>query len=927
VWCSLIPRRLIPLAVAGIMLATGLDAALAQTPAKPGAPPPATPLTPTSLAIPRPLATPQTGMPETSTSQAGTPEASTSQAGTPPLAITPPDTSESDASRTARPRPAPHRSLSPAAAAAKGILLVTTQHPSWGRISFVLRGNPAPEVLSVPGGVEVHLASGVHLEMSRSAQLRETGPINMRDDGAAAVALIHLNCRCTPEQGTESGILRLDIHSEASAALQSGTQPNTTAKDGPEKAGAPNAATVAQQETARPGTDVRTPAGANPQSLAKPGTEAKPDSVAKTQSGAPSGTEANSGMAAATTAKAAVPARPSEAEEMARLRAFLTDKLAKLNATPPQVTASEPQAWQSDAAASRPSPATRKQTQASGPAAGDAVAQDQPEASTGPCLPPVDASGWRGAGSFSERLVALRTQTARSRSAADDVAALAEFYLANGLGHEAVAAATDALAFDTSPEARLRLSRDADIGRLSKGEKLSADSPLLSNPANCQRTDASLWRDLGAAAEGDAEGAARDPEVAAAALRVLPGPLQRALAFRIVAAVGDNLDALRAMAGAMRNATAELPEDEAGRFLLQARIAGLTGDHAEYAVFLERAARFDTTAPGVMAKALLAAIRASAGGPGAAHAEAVLIDIARTYRHDSVGQEAAEQYAELRLRRHDYATALAMADESAGPRGPHPRQSRGADLVLRILRLLFIDPATAALPEPTERIALFLRYGGYTTPGEKGDDVRVAAARLMLAHHLPDAALDTLRQLSETTAATPEASQMLATAEAYGGDPAKALDLVKALPDDIAAHRIAAEALRRMRQPLQAAHALDGAVELADRERRASLLFEAEAWPDAVSAYADLLRDPLLPATARNDLATRYALAVAMNGPATNVTAMKLPDAPGRLLAAVPPVASDANGTPPSLRALRSALERARRIETLLDPPTVHQGS
>jgi hypothetical protein len=153
------------------------------------------------------------------------------------------------------------------------------------------------------------------------------------------------------------------------------------------------------------------------------------------------------------------------------------------------------------------------------------------------------------------------------------------------------------------------------------------------------------------------------------------------------------------------------------------------------------------------------------------------------------------------------------------------------------------------------------------------------------------------------------------------------MELVKALPDDLAAHRIASEALRRMRQPLQAAHALDGEAGAADREWRASLLFEAEAWPDAVAAYADLLRDTTLSAARRNDLATRYALAVAMSGSAANVTSMKLPEAPARLLAAVPAAAAAANSKPSGLSSLRGALERARRIETLLDPPTTHQGS
>ncbi len=824
--------------------------------------------------------------------------------------------------------------------------MIATQHSTWGRVSFILRGNPAPEVRSIPEGIEVHLAAGVHLDVSPSAQLRETGPIDVRDEGGAAVAVIHLTCHCTPDQDTDSGVLRFDIHATPVPAPQAGTQPATAAKD---------PAASQQQTAAGTATELKTAAGTKPGPPVQSGPEgktadgAKPGPEAKIEKGAQVGTEARAETAARpvsapkivtsdaaartvaearpeTPAKPTTAAKPSEAEEMARLRAFLTEKLAKLNANPPQVTQSASRALTSDAAASRPTVLPRpNQASSSRPSAGDAVIPSAGLQST--CLARTDASGWRGPGSFTERLVALRFQAARSQSAAEDVAAVAEFYLANGLGHEAAAAATEALAMDVSPQARLRLARDADIGSLIAGAKLSPDSPLLSNPVDCKRADAALWRDLAAAAGGDAEGAARDPEMAAAALRILPEPLQRELAFRIVAAVGDNLDALRAMAGAMRNATTEIPEDEARRFLLQARIAGLTGDRAEYAVFLQRAARFDMTPAGVIAKARLAAIRAGEGGPAAGHAEAVLIDIARTYRHDALGQQAAEQYAELLLRRHDYAAALAIADESAGPRGPQTHESRGASLVLRILRSLFVDPSTAALPEPNERIALYLRYGGYATPGEKGDDIRLAAARLMLAQHLPDAALDTLRQLSDSGTATPEASQMLATAEAYGGDPAKAIDLVKALPDGTAAHRIASEALRRMRQPLQAAHALDGEAGVADREWRASLLFEAEAWPDAAAAYAELLHDPLLPAARRDELATRYALAVAMNGSAPNVPPMKLPEASARLLSVVPSTAPAANARPPGLSSLRGALERARHIETLLDPPIAHQGS
>jgi len=550
---------------------------------KTGAPQTATPQTATSQTAAPQTATSQTATPLavtslTGTSQTGTSQNGASQTGTSPvdtsqLAIIPPDTTRSGAPPT--PRTVKHRSVTLADAAAKGILVLTTQHSTWGRVSFVLRGNPAPEVRSIPDGLEVHLAAGIHLEVLPSAHLREIGPIDVHDDGGAAVAVIHLTCHCMPDQDNRSGALRFDIRPDPKPAPQPGTQPVIAAK----------APVVAQPETAaKAATELKTPAGVRPEPPVNLGPEAKtadsakPDPAAKTATNDRAGPEAKTEASAKpvagakpgaqdaaartgseakpeTAAKTATSAKSIEADELARLRAFLTEKLAKLNANPPQVTPPTSHALRSDAAASRPTVSpTPQQTPSGGPATGGAVAQAQPGPSAGSpttCLARIDASGWRRSGSYTERLVALRFQAARSHSAAEDVATLAEFYLANGLGHEALAAATEALAMDASPAARLRLTRDADIGSLTKGEKLSADSPLLANPVDCKRADAALWRDLAAAADGDAEGAARDPEVAAAALRTLPEPLQRELAFRIVAAVGDNLDALRAMAGGM----------------------------------------------------------------------------------------------------------------------------------------------------------------------------------------------------------------------------------------------------------------------------------------------------------------------------------------------------------------------------------------
>jgi hypothetical protein len=66
---------------------------------------------------------------------------------------------------------------------------------------------------------------------------------------------------------------------------------------------------------------------------------------------------------------------------------------------------------------------------------------------------------------------------------------------------------------------------------------------------------------------------------------------------------------------------------------------------------------------------------------------------------------------------------------------------------------------------------------------------------------------------------------------------------------------------------------------------------------------------------------------MAMNGSPGNVTSMKLPEAPARLLTPPPPPPTPTNSKPQGLSSLRGALERARHIETLLDPPTAHEGS
>jgi hypothetical protein len=595
-----------------------------------------------------------------------------------------------------------------------------------------------------------------------------------------------------------------------------------------------------------------------------------------------------------------------------QLRQTLTANLAALNATPP----------------AGPAVPGRPGASAS-PVANQPVGDSAslaPAAPLAACPPAFDMAGWKGDDSFSHTLLALRHAAAATQEAAPEMAALAEFYLGNRLAGEAQDVARQGLSDDTSDADRTRLLRDADIAQLLRHTPIDASSSLLLNPPDCNRQDVPLWRALNAAAAHDTQGVIHEAKGARTALGFVPDELLRAFAYSIADASGEDVDTLRDMSGALRNAHAKMPEEEAEHYLLQARLSRGSGNVSEERGFLERAARYGRTMPGLIAKVRLAELASTEDGSKGLQSEALLADTARVYRDEALGQDAATYLAQRRLRQGDYPGALAIAEETAGQNGPNDKDSRGAALAARILRLLVADPPDSHLPDPAERIALYWRYGGYATPGPKGDDIRLGAARLMLAGNLASAALDVLRQLSPETALGPEAKAVRATAEARGGDPAVALLLVRDLSANSETHRIAADALERMGRPGEAAHQLDSNLDLADRSRRAALLCDAKAWGDAATAYADLLRDPALTGTSRSDAADRYSFAVALSVNNHDIPRPTVTEGLAtRVLAAVPPSGSNVSahaGT--SIVSIRDALERARQIETLLPsrPPS-----
>ncbi len=612
------------------------------------------------------------------------------------------------------------------------------------------------------------------------------------------------------------------------------------------------------------------------------------------------------------------PAAPVAAELNA-LRDSLTAKVAELNAPSP---AAPPATQQPSGPTTSAAPPVVAQPVVAQPAVAQPVVTQPvttaPRARTR-CAPDQTMAGWKGNAPFPARLIALRAELAKANESVSSLAALAEFYVAHGMPAEALAVAEEADPEEATPTDMARLNKVADLARLLRGVRIQPDSPLLTQRADCDRTDIPLWRAMAAAVAGDSTQVVRDADQARDVLAHLPPPLPQMLALRLADAAPEDMNTQRAMAAAVRNSEMGGPEEAAGRFLLHARIARLRGDTIEETSFLERAIRTNAIVPSLIARVRLAEIRASKDGAEGAASEAILGDAGRVYRDSPFGQSAAATLAERRLRLGDYAGALAVADASTDGKAGRMSDSVGARLAARVLRKMLVDGTATDLPAAEDRMLLFWHYGAYATPGEKGDDIRVAAARLMLDEGLPEAALDVTRQLSDAVLRSPQGALLRARTEAQAGDPGAALAMLRRLPSEDETRRIAADAMVRLGRPVDAAREMEAMTAPADQVRRAHLLYEAKAWEDAAGAYATVLRNPATAKEAKADAADRYALAIAMSGGRPAEDLRGLGGLAGKVLRALPVATASIDPTAP-VNALRGALERAGAIEALLPP-------
>jgi hypothetical protein len=832
--------------------------------------------------------------------------------------------------------PAPVPAATPAAAPT--VLVRSGQHADRGRLVLHLGQIPGYSLTSQGQDHTLRLRGTYRLDLENLRRLSEVAGVSVRQEGEDTVLRVRSSCDCVAESGSVGGLLYIDLRPgpapRAAAREPRGSAPIATARKrvlddavrmglmsqeqaaallrntqpGPAAAPSPAATSPTVPSPGAPAPVVAVPPAPASSASISPA-PASPALARPAQAAAQGGRQ----PPAATPAAAAPAASRGAGGDLAALRSAMLSQLALLNgAPPPRAPAPAPAPALTTPPASVPNPSF----------APDAAASFKPV-----CDAPFSLGGWRGEDPYRERLSDLRGTLARSDSGAAEIAALAEFQIGHELLREALALLSTPM--DERPDGALRgrLERARDVARLLSRQPIDEASPLLAELPDCAREDLPLWRALAAAVRQDAAGLARLAPQARAALRRVPQDLRIAFAAVLADAVDEDTDTLRTIVGAIRAATGLRPDQAALRDWLLARLARLEGNRGDEVLYLERAAGLGRTLPALFANARLAALNFGKPGAEGQRAEMQLVDFTRTYRYDPLGEEAAVLYTQRLMERGALAEALAVAD-AASQASVRPRvESRAARQAVQLLRLLLVDAKGMVLPDPAQRLALYWQYEGYATPGERGDDIRLGAMRLMLDQGLGDAALDLGRSLTPAVAQKPDTVLLIARAEASAaqGDPQRALALLQGLPPADDSRRASSAALQRLNRPLEAAQALEGLQARADLGARAALYFQARAWGQAATAYGELLRDPALEPAARSEATARLASASALAGQRAGVAPELLVQQGGSAallqLAAQPAAAAPPGG----VAAARAAIARSRQIEALLPPASAPQ--
>jgi hypothetical protein len=472
-----------------------------------------------------------------------------------------------------------------------------------------------------------------------------------------------------------------------------------------------------------------------------------------------------------------------------------------------------------------------------------------------------------GGGAFADELARRQDALSRALAGGEGIAeaqhALAGFYLARLMPHEALK-----LLRTADPEATTPTGRWLEAFALVLANRASAPGHRTLQASSCRGADVRLWQAVLGAADGPVPRQVLENDEIALRLAAYPADLRVELALRLAEA-GIDAQAPEAIAPLLDMVDEAAPADEARARLLflRGRLAAARGDFAAARASWREALHLQGEG-GLRATLALLGWDLEHDVLDEAAALAALERLAFDWRGHPAQLSIARLTAAIHERQGQVPLALRAIEEVALGAEGRPGGRAAARLATDLMRRAYADAPSAW---PLDQLAVFWRYEGFVPPGSEGADIRLAFAKALIAQGLPNGGIGLLEPLARHALGGPVHDQvidLLAEGHLAARQPDRALDLLRAEAQAASASRpgrnlLAARALAALGRFAEAAGVLhDNPAEEA-AQLQADYLWKAGLWEEASRAYGELLQAPR---HADPEAAVRRAAAAYMAG-------------------------------------------------------------
>ncbi|MCW8861062.1 MAG: hypothetical protein OQJ87_09320 [Rhodospirillales bacterium] len=473
--------------------------------------------------------------------------------------------------------------------------------------------------------------------------------------------------------------------------------------------------------------------------------------------------------------------------------------------------------------------------------------------------------------------VSMTTEKART----DARMALARFFLAYGLGPEALAVLSQTVKDDKdiAKEAKFLSLRGASNFMMHRYDEAATDF----SDQSLQRIDeAALWLAATQAAQGDAENSAPILRRTGSLIRSYPRPLKSRVGIEIVSAalsIGDLQQAEHYLE--MLRVQEPSAHEKAQLDFLEGRIAEIAGD------FDTAVAKWEEAMAGphrpVRAKAAFAREELLRKLEKINKREAIeeLEKLRFAWRGDSFEFNLLRTLGNLYFEENDFRSGLRALRQAATYFRKDPAAPEVTQTMSKVFNDLYLEGKADAMP-PVTAIALFDEFKELTPAGEEGDRMIRHLADRLIDVDLLDRAAELLQNQVEFRLKGVERARVgakLALIKMFDKkieQGIKSLDDTEAsgLPDDLATIRrhLRARALIALERNDDALAVLKGDESLDANKLRVSMYWQAKEWGKAAESLRQIVRDggaragkPLEDKQARSILDLAVALTLAGN--------------------------------------------------------------